>query len=209
MDKPILPLPFLTRTRPLLGALVALSIQAPAQADAAQATPRRVAAPAPPAGAMYLYPERIPLEAGGLTLAERGVLFVPVNRNQASSPVISLEVYRFPATDPQPGVPPIFLLYGGPNFGGLEPLLARKGFYEKRLRALHQTADLVVVSQRGIGPSKPTTWIEIQSPFPLDRPVSEPERIEGVQAAARREKAFWIDQGLDLGGFTVLEGARP
>jgi len=156
---------------------------------------------------MFLYPERIPLEAGGLALAERGVIFVPVNRRRAQSPVISLDVYRFRASAPQPDAPPIFLLYGGPNFGGLEPLLARKGYYEKRLRALHRTADLVVVSQRGIGPSKPTTWIEIQPSFPLDRPISDAERIEAVQAAARREKAFWTEQGLDLEGFTVLEAA--
>jgi pimeloyl-ACP methyl ester carboxylesterase len=49
--------------------------------------------------------------------------------------------------------------------------------------------------------------IEVARPFPLDRPVADSERIEAVQVAARREKAFWIEQGLDLGGFTVLEAA--
>ncbi|MBK5254538.1 MAG: alpha/beta hydrolase [Vicinamibacteria bacterium] len=193
---------------PLFGLVTALWLPGlRAQAAAPQATPRKVAAPTPPAGSMFLYPERIPLEAGGLTSAERGVIFVPVNRNKPGSAVISLDVYRFKAVRPEPGAPPIFLLYGGPSFGGLEPLLSRRGYYEKRLQSLHQTADLVVVSQRGIGPSKPTTWIEIQPPFPLDRAVSDDERIEAVQKAARREKAFWIEQGLDLGGFTVLEAA--
>jgi len=193
---------------PFVGLVTALTLSGlGAHPAAAQSTPWKVAAPTPPAGSMFLYPERIPLQAGGLTSAERGVIFVPVNRNQPGSAVISLDVYRFKAAHPEVGVPPIFLLYGGPSFGGLEPLLARRGYYEKRLQPLHQTADLVVVSQRGIGPSKPTTLIEVARPFPLDRAVADSERIEAVQFAARREKAFWIEQGLDLGGFTVLEAA--
>lgn len=195
-------------TLPFVGLLVALNLPG-SGADAAppQATPRKVAAPTPPAGSLFLYPERIPLAAGGLTSAERGVIFVSVNRNKSASAVISLEVYRFKATKPAPGAPPIFLLYGGPSFGGLEPLLARRGYYERRLQPLHQAADLVIVSQRGIGSSKPTTWIEGARPFPLDRAVTDSERVDAVQAAARREKAFWMEQGLDLEGFTVLEAA--
>lgn len=174
----------------------------------AQATPSKIQAPTPTAGSMYLYPERVPLEAGGLISAERGVIFVPLNRSRPESQVISLEIYRFKAVDPHPGAPPIFLLFGGPNFEGLEPLLSRRGYYEERLRALHQSADLVVVSQRGIGPSKPTTLIQGPRPFPLDRAVTEEERAEAVRQAAAREKAYWESQGLDLRGFTVLEAAR-
>ena len=192
----------------LLGAGALFALALPAASGLAldgQATPRRIVAPPPVAGSMYLHPERIPLEAGGLLTAERGAFFVPVNRNKQQSPVISLDVYRFTATNPQPGAPPIFLLFGGPNFGGLEPLLSRIGYYEKRLRALHATADLVVVSQRGIGPSKPTTTIQVAPLFALDRAVSEAERAEAIRSAAAREKAFWVEQGLDLEGFTVLQ----
>jgi pimeloyl-ACP methyl ester carboxylesterase len=172
-----------------------------------RATPRRIPAKAPAAGSMYLYPERIPLEGGALLTAERGVIFVPVNRTKPGSPVISLEVYRFGATRPDPGAPPIFLLFGGPSFGGLEPLLARRGYYESRLRALHETADLVVVSQRGIGPSKPTTLIQGPEPYPLDRAVTAAQQAEAIRTSVAREKAYWIGQGLDLHGFTVLEAA--
>jgi pimeloyl-ACP methyl ester carboxylesterase len=173
----------------------------------AQATRRKTLAPTPTAGSMYLYPERIPLEAGGLMSAERGVIFVPLNRSKPGSQVISLDIYRFRAADPHPGAPPIFYLFGGPNFGGLEPLLARPGYYESRLRALHASADLVVVSQRGIGPSKPTTLIEGASSFPLDKAVTEDERAEAIRSAAVRQRKYWTDQGLDLRGFTVLEAA--
>ena len=187
--------------------LILASPLARAFSQSGQSTPRRTAAPTPPAGSMFLYPERIPLEAGGLALAERGVIFVPVNRSKPNSAVISLDVYRFKATQPAAGAPPIFLLYGGPSFEGLEPLLARKGYYDKRLQPLHGTADLVVVSQRGIGPSKPTTLIRTARPFPLDRAVTEAERAEAIRAAAVAEKSFWVEQGLDLSGFTVLEAA--
>lgn len=191
----------------LLGA-AAFTLTLPLTATAVDgAVSRRTSAPTPPAGSMYLYPERIPLAASGLISAERGVIFVPVNRSERQTSVISLEVYRFRATEPTSGAPPIFLLFGGPNFEGLEPLLSRRGYYEDRLRALHQSADLVIVSQRGIGPSKPTTLIHGPRPFPLDQAVTEAERAEAVRQAAMKEKAYWESQGLDLRGFTVLEAA--
>ncbi len=188
-------------------AVVVLLASGALPAGAQDAASPRVAAPAPAAGTMFLYPERIPLEAGGLALAERGVIFVPTNRSKAGSAVISLEVYRFRAVNPQPGVPPIFFLHGGPSFEGLEVLLARKGHYEKRIRPLLDAADVDVVSQRGIGPSKPTTLIALPSPSPLDQDVTQAERAEAVRANARREKAFWVGQGLDLEGFTIVEAA--
>lgn len=167
----------------------------------------RSAAPAPAAGTLHLYPERIPLLDGGLADAERGVIFVPLTRTKPAGPVISLEVYRFKATNPAPGVPPIFYLYGGPSFEGLEPLLARRGYYERRLRPLRDAADLVIVSQRGIGPSKPTTLIEVAPPAPLDQPQAPEARAAAIRASAEREKQYWLDRGLDLRGFTILEAA--
>jgi len=181
-------------------------------ASATGACTRQTASPAggaqaPAAGTMFLTTERIPLAAGGLATAERGVIFVPTSRTKPGSAVISLEVYRFRAVNPDPAVAPIFLLYGGPSFEGLEPMLARKGYYEQRIRPLLEAADVVVVSQRGIGPSKPTTLIQGAQPVPLDLSATEAERAEAVRASAKREKAFWIERGLDLEGFTVIEAA--
>jgi hypothetical protein len=117
-------------------------------------------------------------------------------------------VYRFKATTPAPGVPPIFYLYGGPSFEGLEPLLARKGYYEQRLHPLREAADLIIVSQRGIGPSKPTTLVQVAPPAPLDRAESLDARTAAIRTAAEREKQFWVDRGLDLEGFTIRGGRR-
>lgn len=194
--------------RSLASLLALLALLSPGPAARAQGTtPRKVTAPVPQAGTLFLYPERIPLEAGGLALADRGVIFVPTNRTKTGSAVISLEIYRFRAINPSSAAPPIFYLHGGPSFEGLEVLLARKGYYERRIRPLLDAADVVVVSQRGIGPSKPTTLIEAPPPLPLDQAVSESERAERVRSAAKREKAFWVGQGLDLDGFTIVEAA--
>jgi pimeloyl-ACP methyl ester carboxylesterase len=206
--------PRATRRHALLAVLLVAAPFANALRPAAlqaqrAATPvrSRVSAPAPAAGTMLLHAEPIALQRGGLMMAERGIIVVPVNRRAPARGVLTLEVYRFRATRPQVGAPPIFLLYGGPNFLGLEPLLAQKGYYEQRLRALHATADLVVVSQRGIGPSKPTTLIEGPRPFPLSHAVTAAEEAAAYRDAAVRAKAAWTQQGLDLTGFTVLEAA--
>lgn len=188
-----------------LAVTLSLALSALAVPASLHAQGTRVPAPAP--GTLFLSPERIPLAAGGLAEAERGVIYVPVNRRKPGSPVISLEVYRFKASTPAPGVPPIFYLYGGPSFEGLEPLLARKGYYEQRLHPLRETADLIIVSQRGIGPSKPTTLVQVAPPAPLDRAESLDARKAAIRTAAEREKQFWVDRGLDLEGFTILEAA--
>ena len=175
----------------------------------AQAGPVRPAAPArPAAGTLYLAPERIPLKAGGFASVERGTMYVPVNRSNPAGGVLALEVYRFKAgAAATPGTPPIFRLYGGPNFLGLAENLATPGFYEADILPYTQVADLVVVSQRGIGPSKPTTFCERPPALPLDEPVTRDKVAAGYRQMAAACKAYWDGQGLDLHGFTVLEAA--
>ena len=175
----------------------------------AQPAPGGVAAAArPPAGTIFLHAERIPLARGGFAHAERGTMFVPVNRAAPGGAVIGLEVYRFGAApSAAKGTPPIFRLYGGPSFLGLADSLAKPGFYEADIQPYTEIADLVVVSQRGIGPSKPTTLCDRPPEPPLDGPVTR----EVADAAARRMaeacKAYWDGQGLDLHGFTIVEAA--
>jgi pimeloyl-ACP methyl ester carboxylesterase len=156
-----------------------------------------------------MYPERIPLEAGGFITAERGMLFVPVNRSNPQSDVIAIEVYRFKASEKaKEGTPPIFYLHGGPSFSGLEGQLAELGTFEERWQPYLDVSDLVVISQRGIGPSKPTTTIDVTTPtLPLDQDYDDEAEVEAFQNVCAREKSFWESQGLDLSGFTILEAA--
>ena len=133
----------------------------------------------------------------------------PVNRSNPAGGVLALEIYRFKASA-QPrraGTPPIFRLYGGPNFLGLAENLATPGFYEADILPYTQIADLVVVSQRGIGPSKPTTLCDRAPELPLDAPVTREAAAAGFRQMAVACKAYWDGQGLDLRGFTVVEAA--
>lgn len=169
---------------------------------------RKAIAKSPASGTIFLYPERIPLKDGGFFAAERGMMFVPVNRSDKKSAVIGIEVYRFKASGKaKPGTPPIFFLHGGPSFAGLESSLERPGTFEETWRPLLDVSDVVVVGQRGIGSSKPNTIIETTMNFPLDREVTEEEVVATLRDVCAKEKAFWESQGLDLSGFTVIEAA--
>jgi len=168
-----------------------------------------VYAQSPEPGMLFLYPERIILKDGGFFNAERGMMFVPVNRSEKNSAVISVEVYRFKRSEKaDPGVPPIFYLFGGPSFGGLERSLERLGTFEEQWLPFLDVSDVVVVSQRGIGPSKPTTTIETTTkPLPPDQPYDDEKAVEEFQQVLAKEKAIWEMLGLDLSGFTVIEAA--
>ena len=176
---------------------------------ARQATFHNATAKSPDSGKLFLYPERIPLKEGGFFNAERGMMFVPVNRSKENSAVIAVEVYRFKASEKaKPGTPPIFFLHGGPSFSGLESQLRREGVFEERWQPFLDVSDLVVVSQRGIGPSKPTTTIETTTkPQPVDQPYDEEKAVAEFQQILAREKSAWEESGLDLRGFTVDEAA--
>ncbi|HVS63394.1 MAG TPA: alpha/beta fold hydrolase [Thermoanaerobaculia bacterium] len=170
--------------------LLAISSLAPAAAAAAPPPP---AAPPPAARSLFLHPERFALEDGTLGEAERGLLFVPINRSDPKSRVLSVELYRFPAQEGVPdGTPPIFVLQGGPGFEGLAPALEEPGFFESNLQPLTAFSEVVVVGQRGIGSSKPST-------------ICEPARFPFLLGKSCRE--FWEEKGLDVSGLTVVEAA--
>ena len=164
------------------------------------------AAPSPAAGTMWLYPERIRLTDGSYIVAERGYLFAPLVRSNPKSEVIGVEVYRFRAdATANPKTPPIFFLPGGPNFAGLENNLSRPGYFEREIKPYLAAADFVVVGQRGIGSSKPTTSCERPAAVPVDAP--EATRAKAVSDAAAKCKAFWQQWVGDLKALTVPEVA--
>lgn len=163
----------------------------------------------PRAGRFHLYPERIVLESGGSFLADRGTMYVPANRSRPEGGVIAIEVYRFKASPKaEPRTPPIFYLHGGPRFEGLERFLERPGAFEQAYRPFLDIADLVVVSQRGIGSSKPVTVIETTTPSRApDQPYDDAATVRAFQNVIAREKSAWVSAGIDLEGLTVIEAA--
>lgn len=145
-------------------------------------------APAP--GSLFLYPERVSLRDGSLASAERGTLFVPVNRADTAQGVISIDVWRFRASQPS-DAPPVVLLHGGPGWPGLDGSLENPDYWEQVIERFTAVADLIVVGQRGIGSSKPNTLCENGPPY----------------LASQRCRAYWDSAGIDLSGFTVIEAA--
>lgn len=145
-------------------------------------------APAP--GTLFLYPERVPLRSGSLATAERGTMFVPINRADTSAGLIAIDLWRFRATTPSE-VPPIVLLHGGPGWPGLDAQLENPDYWENVIERYTAVSDLIVIGQRGIGSSKPNTLCE-NGPPPL---------------ASQRCRAHWDSAGIDLSGFSVIEAA--
>ncbi|MCJ7754921.1 MAG: alpha/beta hydrolase, partial [Thermoanaerobaculales bacterium] len=164
----------------------------------------------PEPGTLFLYPERIALREGGFFNGERGILFVPENRSKDGSNVIAIEVYRFKrSAQAKPDTPPIFFLHGGPSFVGLERLLKERGTFEEHWLPMLHVSDVVVISQRGIGPSKPTTAIEVaMTSTPPDQPYDDDEAAAAFRRALVEEKAAWEALGIDLSGYTAIEAAE-
>ena len=164
----------------------------------------------PEPGTLFLYPERVALEDGGFFNAERGTLYVPENRSKDGTNVIAIEVYRFRrSSQAEPDTPPIFFLHGGPSFVGLERLLKERGTFEERWLPMLDVSDVVVISQRGIGPSKPTTTIEVaMTPTPPDQPYDDDEAAAALRRSLVEEKAAWEALGIDLSGYTAIEAAE-
>ena len=161
-------------------------------------------ADSPRPGTLFVHPERILLKEGGFFTAYRGQAFVPLNRSHGGSDVISIEFYRFPRSEnADPNTPPLFLLNGGPGFKGLATDLARPGTFENRIKSFLDMTEVVVVGQRGIGSSKPDTVIR-QSAVPSSDDADELARFQGEM---KKERDYWLGQGVDLSGFNVLEAA--
>ena len=161
----------------------------------------------PEPGTVFLYPEHIKLKKGGFFNAERGWIFVPENRSKRNSNIIAIEVYRFKRSNKaNPETPPIFYLHGGPSFQGLESNLKKLGSFEEWWMPMLDISDVVIVSQRGIGPSKPTTIIEMtMKPLSLDQPYDDGKATREFRRTLAREKAVWDSLGVDLKGYTVPE----
>ncbi|MEM7051432.1 MAG: alpha/beta fold hydrolase [Acidobacteriota bacterium] len=156
---------------------------------------------------LTLFQETLALEDGGEATYERGVLETAVRRSLEGGDRIEVEFFRFPR---QPGAPaeapPIFMLRGGPGFGGLGPYLDRPGYYEDRIAPLTALSDVVIPGQRGFGssgetPCGPSRELTAREVFDDDL------LAEALSDATEECRRAWEEQGLDLGGFTVVEAA--
>lgn len=165
-----------------------------------------LSARAPDPGMLYLTTERVRLTDGEYTSAHRGRLFVPLQRDRTDSAVVSVEIYRFPATSAEAATrPPIFVLPGGPGFPGMAQRLQEGRYHQRYIAPLRRIADVVVIGQRGFGSSRPDT--RCRPPRAVGSGISAEQGAGERRAAVRRCLDFWRDHGVDLAGFNVLEAA--
>ncbi|MCG8468999.1 MAG: alpha/beta fold hydrolase [Gemmatimonadetes bacterium] len=151
----------------------------------------------------------VPLASGDAYTVEHGVLRVPQNRARPDGPVFELQFHRFPAlADADPTTPPIIHLNGGPGWPGLQRQFENEQWLEDNIFPRARFADVVIIGQRGIGTSAPNTMCprpELENPTQVEDPRV---RFEAMLDAARRCRAKWEEEGVDLGGITVIEAAN-
>ncbi|HEX6884837.1 MAG TPA: alpha/beta fold hydrolase [Planctomycetota bacterium] len=142
---------------------------------------------------------------GGVARAERCRLRVPIVRADPQSKPIEIDVWRFLAQAGAPeGVPPIFLLHGGPGWPGVEE---HQIDWEGQVAQFTRFAELVYVGQRGIGSSTdlPCDASVVGPPPPAD--ADDAALAELLRAASARCRAHWEAQGYDTRGLNVREAA--
>jgi pimeloyl-ACP methyl ester carboxylesterase len=138
-------------------------------------------------------------EQGQAVAYEIGTLYVPENRDQPDSRLISVGYARIRALHPS-DAPPIFWLPGGP---GLSVLGAFANNDMGRLRtwlSLAAVADLVVVEQRGYSVRGEQLRVQRESD-PLDRPASVTASAQEMKR--RAHAAIAAHPGKDLAGYDI------
>jgi pimeloyl-ACP methyl ester carboxylesterase len=141
---------------------------------------------------------------GSVARAERCRLRVPIVRADPESKPIEVDVWRFLAREGAPeGVPPIFLLHGGPGWPGVEE---HQVDWDGEVAELTALADLVYVGQRGIGTSTDLPCdASVVGPAPES---ADPQALAAlVRAASERCRQHWEAQGYDTRGLNVREAA--
>ncbi|MFI5548896.1 alpha/beta fold hydrolase [Streptomyces sp. NPDC051738] len=134
-----------------------------------------------------------------------GFLVVPENRARPSSRTLRLAVARVPSASPTPHPDPIVFLAGGPGADALGdiPELTEAG--------LNRDRDLVVMSQRGTLPSRPTplTCPEIDRFYQqrVQLLYDAPSTGRGYARAAARCHDRLTAQGVDLSAYNTTENA--
>lgn len=110
--------------------------------------------------------------------AECGVIQLPENAQDPSSPLIDIHVLRLPAIQNKQ-LPPVFFISGGPGQGStsLAPLIRRQ------FSGLLKDRDLVFVDQRGTGQSNPLKCET--DPFQYAELTPDEATIKSNQAMAK------------------------
>ncbi|MEM8547345.1 MAG: alpha/beta fold hydrolase [Pseudomonadota bacterium] len=137
-----------------------------------------------------------------------GTLEVPERRAASGTRNIAIQFHYFAALPGAPAdVPPVYLLRGGPGFSGLEGNLNNPGYYGAYIAQYRALTDVVVLEHRGFG-EKNATPCASRPPTTLAQVATPAARMARYRAAVFACRDAYLEQGVDLAGYTVVELAH-
>ena len=148
-------------------------------------------------------PFALPRETAGLE-AQLGRMTVPLRRAHPESGSVELAFVRL-RTEGAKSAAPIVYLAGGPGGSGVNA--ARNPYALPSLSRLAQTADVILLDQRGIGMSSPRPVCAARKVEPQARMARSAEMLQRLVADTRSCVEEWKAKGVDAAGFTVAESA--
>lgn len=156
---------------------------------------------------IQLESKTITLKDGRELAYEQGLIAVPQNRRAGTSAMMNVEFFRFKAKETAPkGVPPVFIMNGGPGHTGLQEDLENPGYYEFFLERYTEFADVIVPGQRGFGTSGDTPCDPIDT-LPLSDLVDREKRFDNFKRATISCQKKWAATEFDITGMNVVEAA--
>jgi pimeloyl-ACP methyl ester carboxylesterase len=156
------------------------------------------------AGDVLLDPPGTVTIEGASVRYETGTLFVPENRESATSRIIGIGFARIKAPRPT-GAPPVFWLPGGPGLSVLGAFGSDSAEARSRLKhwaSFGAVGDLVVVEQRGYSIRGDMLTHPTQA-SPLDLPSSV--QADARQTIALAKAAVAANPDKDLAGYTIVQ----
>ncbi|MGK7312465.1 MAG: alpha/beta fold hydrolase, partial [Candidatus Longimicrobiales bacterium M2_2A_002] len=145
------------------------------------------------------------LEVGDSAVAaEVGRMTVPEVRGATEPGEVELAFVRLPTRAADPG-PPIVYLDGGPGGSGYG--IARVPAYYRLFDALRDVADVILLSQRGTGLSRPRLGCALSSPLPGDLFTTRERMLETLRPEVEACAVSFRGRGVQLGGYTTRESA--
>jgi len=148
-------------------------------------------------------PFALPPGAGALQ-AQLGKMTVPLRRARPEAGSVELAFVRLQGRGEKRGAPIVYLA-GGPGGSGIG--VARNPYAMPAMTRLAESADVILLDQRGIGISSPRPVCASKPVEPQARVASSAEMLPRILANTRACVEEWAAKGVDVAGFTVAESA--
>ena len=150
-----------------------------------------------------LEPYSFEVRGVGTIEAEKGQILVPENRSTEDSRMIPIHFVRLQSRSQNPGSP-IMYLAGGPGGSGTGAMRGRRWAMFDQLR---NTADVIILDQRGTGLSSSVPMCESSVKIPADSAATREMYARLHKKAWKECLDFWQKEGVDIRGYTTVESA--